>query len=1454
MDNDFFIRRERTGDLAVRIAGLSPEKRALLEFKLKKKGSDASGQETIPRSASRATAPLSFAQQRLWFLAQLEPDSAAYNIHRAIRLSGALNIEALQKSLDAIVARHEVLRTTFAGVDGVPVQVIAASRLVEFEVIDLSQRASSDQNREVQSLLDERIQRPFDLSSDLMLKATLVKLEREEHILLLVMHHIASDGWSLGILSRELSALYEAFSTAKPCPLSELPIQYADFAIWQRQWLQGKVLTGTLSYWKKFLEGAPSLLELPTDRPRPIFQTFRGDRKSLVLSKSLTEAIKKLSRQEGTTLFMTLLGAFQTLLYRHTAQDDIVVGTPIAGRNRAEIEALIGFFVNTLVLRTDLSGKPSFRELLVRVRRMALDAYAHQDLPFEKLVEELRPERDTGHTPMFQVFFNTLNFEGEQLRLSGLRAEPLLASAADSKFDLTLYVREQFQEIHLRLVYNVDLFCPDRMVELLEQYEQLLLQIVQNPDERIACFTLVTPASKKILPDPTQSLRSEWAGSVHGRLSQQAHRTPEKVAVLYKEAAWTYGELNSRCNQLAHYLLDNGIQANDLVAIYGHRSAALVWALLGVLKAGAAFVILDPAYPPSRLMECLRVAKPRAWIRIEAAGSVSDDLKEFLQACSCCCQLELPSPLMPVQTLMNYPIDDPEVSVGPDNLAYVAFTSGSTGEPKGILGTHRPLSHFLQWHSQTFGLNESDRFSFLSGLSHDPALRDIFTPLWLGATLCVPDPEEFGSPGYLTHWMKREEITIAHLTPAMVQLMTEIGIEAPVNGGNKFFPSSLRYAFFGGDILTKRDVSRFQDLFPSATCTSFYGATETPQAMGYFIIPKQKDNFHDDAIAKETIPLGRGIEGVQLLVLNDARQLTGTGELGEIYVRTPYLARGYLGDNALTQQRFITNPFTGIPGDRLYKTGDKGRYLSDGSLDFVGRADHQVKIRGFRIELGEVEAVISQHPAVRQTVVVAREDPTEEHFATENPKPKTRTELSRSIDPSRASGLKSEKRLVAYVVLDQEPPSTSSDLRRFLHEKLPDYMVPSVFVFLDALPLTPNGKVDRGALPAPDQGKPELKQNFVAPRTPVEERLAVIWAQVLGIKQVGVKDNFFDLGGHSLLAVRLFAEIEKAFKKRLLLSSLFQGATIEHLADLINQRTPLPSQSSLVAIQPKGSKRPFFCVHEFFGDVLCYMNLARCLGPDRPFYALQPRGLDGTEEPLADIATMAAHYIEEMRSVQPEGPYALGGLCFGGIVAFEMAQQLRAKGEAVALVALLDSGINRKQGRVAWWWSFLRNLPRDFPSWLIGSFQLNRVQWVNLIKLKTRMAKARLAVTFRSADVGRSLGYSTKLIEEMGDLSEFSEQHRKVARAQSRALGNYRPRVYPGRLTLFRARMQPFFSLHAPDKGWGRLAAGGLDIRIVPGNHLGMLQEPHVRVLAEQLKACLDRAQTGLMADRSLST
>ena len=1417
-------------NLRGRIAGLSPEKRALLQQRLKEKGQESALKQVIPPRPAAESAPLSFAQERLWFLDQYEPGSTVYNMPRAFRLSGRLDISALERSLNEIVRRHETLRTTFRSVEGEPRQVVAAELTLPLPIIDLRDLSDDERAEAVCHRAAEVIRRPFDLGRGPLLRTMLLRLRQEEHILFLDMHHIVSDGWSMAIFFRELWALYEAYVAGRPSPLPELPIHYADYAVWQRSWLHGDLIESQLSYWRRQLENlAP--LNLPADRPRPPVQTFHGGREALVLTKDLTRALKGLSRREGASLFMTLLAAFKILLYRLTGQDDVAVGSPIAGRHRAEIEGLIGCFLNTLVLRTQLSGDITFKELLARVREVCLDAYAHQDVPFEKLLEELRPERGLSRTPLFQVFFNMVNVP-ERVKPAGLQMEPVPFGDVESKFDLTIYVRETNGSLQFHWVYNTDLFDRERIQEMSRQYEKLLMQIAEDAARNIHAHSLLTPRARELLPNPGEALAADWFGSVHDRFAYQAGCRPDQIAVTDPSTSWTYAELNARSNQLAHYLLESGIQREEAVAVYAHRSASLAWALLGILKAGAAFLILDPAYPAARLIQYIRAAKPRGVIELQAAGTVSNELESIFRTTADFC-VALPE-LTGVQadnTLEDYSAANPEIAIHPDDLAYVSYTSGSTGEPNGIMGTHGPLSHFLKWQGEEFALGSSDRFSFLSGLSHDPALRDIFAPLWAGGTLCIPNPEELGSPDYLSRWLKREEITIAHMTPTMIQLLPEIISEIAPRPRNNDAASALRYAFFGGDKLTKRDVSRFQSLFPSVTCVSFYGATETPQAMGHFVIPQQRDKGCGDEVTIEKIPVGRGIEGVQLLVLNDAEQLAGIGEVGEIHVRTPYLARGYLGDDALTHKRFVANPFTKIVADRLYKTGDKGRYLSDGTLEFIGRTDHQVKIRGFRIELGEIETVLSQHPAVREAVALAREDAPEENDGIKNKK-------------SKIENLKSNKRLVAYVVPRLEASPTINELRSFIKQKLPEYMVPSVFIFLDSLPLTPNGKIDRKVLPAPDAGRPELRERFMASRTPTEEMLAGIWAKLLGVDKVGIRDNFFDLGGHSLLAVRLFAEIEKAFKKRPPLSGLFQEPTIEHLARLITQENPTTTPTSLVAIQPRGVKPPFFCVHELFGDVFCYANLARHLGDDQPFYALQARGLDGTEEPFAEIAAMAAHYIEAIRTVQPQGPYALGGLCFGGVVAFEMAQQLRSKGEMVSLVALLDSGVNSRRGRVAWWGSFLRNLPGDLPSWLIGSLQLNRAQWETLLRQKIRMARASLRHVFRLSRNGSHQDGVPVRVRELADLFQFSDQHRKVARAQYQALREYTPQVYPGRVTLFRARMQPFFSSHDPDKGWGRLAAGGLDIRVVPGNHLGMLQEPHVRVLAKQLRTCLDRAFT----------
>jgi amino acid adenylation domain-containing protein len=1057
--------------------------------------------------------PLSFVQERLWILDQLEPGNTTYNLGSALAIDGPLDVKALEESLGEIIRRHETLRTSFTADDGIPQQVIAPAASFQLPCIMLNDVPEEKREQKIQELINREARRPFDLARGPLFRACLLCVDKESHVLLLNMHHIVSDGWSMGVLFKELSVIYAALVTKTEVSLPTLPVQYADFAIWQRQWLTGKTLAKQLAYWKQQLQGAPAGLELPHDRPRPALQTFVGGRLSLSLSDSLGKALRNLSSREGATLFMFLLTAFEVLLYRYTGQEDVVVGSPIAGRNRTETEGLIGFFINSLVLRTDLSGNPTFRQLLARVRSVALDAYAHQDVPFEKLVEELRPERDLSRTPFFQVFFNMLNLDGAELRLPGLRLRRLSGSEAQSKFDLTIYARAEGNNIHFNAVYNADLFRPDRISEMLAQLESILAEAVRDPDRRIAGFSLVTDRTEKCLPSPTQPLDSSWKGAVHTQFSLQAQTSPQREAVIDSSGAWSYKDLDSCSNQLANYLRHSGIEPHDIIAIYGHRSAPLVLAVLGILKAGAAFVILDPAYPATRLIDCLQAAKPRGWLHIEAAGPVPDVLEEFITSAPFRCRLQLPrdSAAISRDSLCGYSTDDPGVVVGPDDLAYVAFTSGSTGRPKGILGRHGSLSHFLPWQQETFDLGATDRFSMLSGLSHDPLQRDLFTPLWLGATICIPDPEIIGT-AQLTDWMAKEEVTFAHLTPPMAELLVE-------TAGPECRIPSLRYAFFVGDKLTQRDVVRLRKLAPGVTCINSYGSTETQRAVGYYVVPQSSDS--EQSREKSVYPLGRGIKDVQLLVLTAEQRLAGVGELGEIHVRSPHLALGYLGDEALTRMRFSTNPFTGVTTDRLYKTGDLGRYLPDGNVEFAGRGDRQVKIRGFRVEPEEVEAVLGQEPSIQQALVLVRED------------------------------VPDQKRLVAYLIARAGPALTPTELRNFAKSKLPDYMVPSAFVYLDELPLTPNGKVDTEALPAPDRGSADLEDAFVAPRTKVEEVLAKIWAGVLKLEQVGVYDNFFDLGGHSLLAARVISRVREGFQVEIALRALFENPTIAGLATQI---------------------------------------------------------------------------------------------------------------------------------------------------------------------------------------------------------------------------------------------------------------------------------------------------------------
>ena len=1404
MSQDGSIKQPQgTDDLTDRIAGLSPAKRALLDLTLKKNGSIAYSEERISRRTHDGSAPLSFAQQRLWFLDQLEPGNPTYNMPAAFRLKGLLHVAALEQSLNEIIRRHASLRTTFSMVDGEPVQVIAPSEGRSMAVVDLRDYPEGEREEEARRRVREEAGRPFNLARGPLFRSKLLRLGEDDHVLLLTMHHIVSDGWSMGLLYHELSMLYRAFVNGEPSPLSELPIQYADFAVWQREWLQGSVLANQISYWKKQLDNL-STLQLPTDWPRPAVQTYRGARESVLLAKDLSGKLKALSRKESVTPFMTLLAAFQILMHRYTGQDDIAVGSPIAGRNRCEIEGLIGFFLNTLVMRTDVSGNPTFVELLARVRKMALDVYAHQDLPFERLVEELQPQRNLSRTPVFQVFFNMLTLDDRGLKLDGLTVEQFGHADPHSKFDLTLYVREQEQRIGFALVYNADLFCRPRMVEMLGQFVFLLEQIVETPGLRIEDFSLVTPRAKPVLPNPAQSLGSNGFVPVSFRFSEQARRVPDRPAVVDSKAIWSYEELELRSNQLANYLIAAGIRSQETVAVYADRSASLVWALLGVLKAGAAFVILDPAYPASRLIDYTRAANAKGWLEIDGAKPAPEVLEEFARGLFCRVRARLPSLAAARQSgfLDGYPTVAPAISVDPDDRAYIAFTSGSTGKPKGIVGPHGPLSHFFDWHIRQFGLTQEDRFSLLSGLSYDPCLRDIFTPLLLGAKLFVPSNEQMLSND-LGHWLKRVGVSVAHATPAMGYILTD---DPSVQC------DSLRYVFFGGDTLTEELLVKTRRLAPAVTCVNFYGTTETPQAVGYYVvsIPAELTAVNGAAALTKTIPLGRGIDDAQLLILNRGRNLAGVGEQGEICVRSPFLSGGYLDDQEKTLERFQTNPFTSSPGDLIYRTGDLGRYLPDGAVEFAGRADRQVKVRGHRIELGEIECAMERHAGVRQAVVVVRE-----------------------IDSQ-------DQRLEAHIV-PQAEQLTIDQLRTFLQKSLPSYMVPSSFVVLDHLPLTPNGKVDRSALPAPDYMRQEQQEALVAPRDGLELQLRQIWEKLLKVRPIGIRDNFFDLGGHSLLAVRLFAQIEKVTGKRLPVAALFHAPTIEQLTRLMSRQEWSAQWKSLVAIQPAGSKPPFFCVHAHDGGVLFWRDLARHLGSDQPLYALQAQGLNGRQPPHNRIDEMAAHYIKEIRALQPEGPYFIGGHCIGGLIAFEMAQQLHTQGERVGLLALFDSYAPRKN------WSARSSMLHRYRYKAIRLFEMTVSLHVsNLLILEPKERLSYVKGKFNKA--------LYKLYMGLGSAWVPAARHRQnILKAGSRASRNYDPKIYPGKIALFRATNLGGGIEHDPQMGWGRLAGGGLETHVIPGYHAHIVLEPRVRVLAEKLTACLERGQAGALSTKENS-
>ena len=1782
-------------------SNLSPAKKALLE---KWKGGKFKA-PAIPKCPDSDPVPLSFSQQRLWFLDQLYHGSSFYNIPGALHFQGSLNVRALKQSLNEILRRHEGWRTSFVTVNGQPMQEIAPELTWELPIINLEHLSGKDWEPEVQLLATEEAKKPFNLSQLPLVRATLLRIHEREHIFLLTMHHIVSDGWSIGVFMKELALLYAAFSTGQSSPLPEPPIQYADFTVWQREKLQGEQLDTKLNYWKQQLGNELAVLRLPTDRPRPAVATFTGTKQYFTFPKPLAEALNKLCQQEEVSLYMTLLAAFNTLLYRYTEQEDILVGSPIANRNRPELEGILGFFVNTLVMRTDLSGNPSFRTLLSRVRDVTLDAYAHQDLPFEKLVEELQPERDLRFNPLFQVMFILQNAPIPVREVAGLTLRTLDVDSGTAMFDLVLSIAESEQGLTGFLEYNTDLFDSATIARWIGNFQTLLESVVADRDRRISELPILTAKEREQLLVEWNDTQSNYPqnASIHQLFEQQVEKSPDALALIDGSERITYGQLNQRANQLAHYLQKLGVTTETLVAICLERSVEMVVGVLAILKASGAYIPLDPSYPSNRLAFMLSDSQASLLLTKQellktltestALGSASASLTAKTVCLDSCQDL-----------IVRESRENPASTSTADNLAYGLYTSGSTGTPKGVLGTHRGTVNGLNWLWKTYPPEAEEVCCHKTAISFVDSIWEIFGPLLQGLPAVIIPDSIVKDTQQFVETLARHEVTRIVLVPSLLRVILDTCSNLSEN------LSKLKIWIASGETLPLDLMQRFRQVMPSAKLLNFYGLSEvSANTIGYdtSLLPEKATSVF----------IGRPIDNTRVYVLDRHLQPTPAGIFGELYVGGAPLARSYLHRPELNQTQLIDNPF--LLGTKLYKTGDLVRYLNDGNLEYLGRRDDCLKIRGFRVELGEIEAAIAKHPDIKETVVIARDDargdkrlvayvacdpqnptasglpqtelqveqlseweklwdetynqssvpqdltlnfaswnssytsqpiPPEEmrdwvNYTTErilegNPtrvleigcglglllfrvaphchkywgtdfsptalnylreqlptleKPLqqvtlyqknaddfegidrksfnaviinsvvqyfpsinyllrvlegavktvdpggfifvgdlrslpllkafhlsvelyeardelTKPELQKRLDKR----LEREKEMLIdpafFIALKQHVPEISDvriqlkrgrhtdnevtnyrydailhvgaagdranvswmdwqkqmltlssvrqllerdrpeflgltrvpnariladtkalewlagdnnsetvgdlrlalrsfegrgldpedfwnlgrdlsyaveitwigcelsgsynvlfkrdraalvkfpgenararpwhtyannplqgkmasnfipQLRSYLQENLPGYMVPSSFITLDEIPLAPNGKVDKRSLPSDDLLRSKATESFVAPRDVWELALAQIWENLLAISPIGVTDNFFHLGGHSLLAVRLMAQLQNRFGQNFPLSTLFDNPTIESLAKIIRKQigSSLGSGSPLVAIRSSGSRTPFFCIHPAGGNIITYPKLASKLHAEQPFYALEQIPIQQDPD-IISVEETAASYLEEIRGVQPEGPYLLGGWCYGGVVAFEMAKQLKKQGEKVDFLAVIDAILPEIR---------IQPTAEDDAKFL--------VRLAEFIKYFFGMD---LSISYNEV---RQLGPDEQFKLLMNKANIISEveiehllRHKKLFKTHVQALRDYVPQVYPDEITLFRAREEIPHDFQSPELysddpllGWGKYCEQPIKAIEVPGNHFSMFVEPHIQVLAQQLKHCLNEAR-----------
>jgi len=1351
--------------------------------------SDVGAAAKINKIAGGARLPLSYAQERLWFMHQINPANPFYNIPAGIRLEGALNLEALRQSFNEVVRRHEILRTRFSNEKGECEPLVARSTEVSISLVDI--RIADSQKEALKNrVVGDETARPFRLSEEAPLRVKLIRLDDASHLVLITMHHMVSDGWSVGILVDEISQLYQAFVEGRESALSELSIQYVDYAAWQRTVITEQALAESLEHWRRELSGDLPSTRIPSDRRRPSVQTYRGSSRLFSLDEDIRIGVKRICQRENATEYMTMLTAFAVLLSRYCSRFDTVVGTGVANRSHPDVEDLIGFFVNTLALRIKLNARSSFTDALRQVKETAIKAFTHQALPFEQLVEALQPGRDPSSNPFFNVFFITQNAPSAGLNVSGLKATSDDIISVGSKFDFSMMVMETEEGLKCGIEFSTDLFDETTIERIFNHYATLLGSIVRGDERDIGSLEILGV-------DERRQLLFDWASSrdeiydeifIHELIEAQARSRPDAVALVCENQHLSYEVLNVRANAIALLLIKRGAAPETRIGVCIDRSLDMIAAVLGVLRSGGAYVPMDPSYPGDRLSYIAQ----DSGIKLLVSNTASLDRAPRKRL-----------PVINVDKISRRPARrrgaEVKPHIEPANLAYLIYTSGSTGLPKGVMVSHGGIVNLLRSQAAAFDLRETDRVIQFSSLSFDASVFEIVMALGTGACLVMAERDKLIPGADMIALLKQENITNLTIPPSVLGAL-------PIDD----LPS-LRLAIVAGEDCPEALAKRWGD---GRDFFNAYGPTEAT----VWVSAAKREQRDDD------VSIGKPIFNTRTYALDRSYELAPIGIPGELYTGGAGIARGYLNKPDLTAESFLPNPFSLEGGAILYKTGDQVRWRASGNLDFIGRVDSQVKVRGFRIEIGEIENSLLGLAAVREAAASVKADANGNGF------------------------------IAAYIVPIQPGAFDPGEARRLLRDKLPEYMIPNRWVVLGSMPLMPSGKVDRNALPDPSES--HLETEIVPPRSAMERRLVSLWEEVLAVTPVGIRTSFFELGGHSLLALKLTDRIQSVFGVKLELRYLFQYPTVEELARVLEGKITISARSALVPMRSEGTRSPFFCIHPLGGDVLCYRDLARFMASDRPFYAVQAPNLievatDGDN--FNRIEDRAASYVEEIRSIQPQGPYFMGGWSYGGILAFEMAQQLAAAGQKTALLALFDSVPPTVEGTFDFTY-LLTALARELSIQLGASISLTTGDLADLTEAdqcaKVLDLMARAGVDTRVGNVDLS-------IDSLGEIV-------RAIKSRVRAVDEYEPRIYSGRITLFKADTNPDLNRdeamremaavrRRPAYLWDLLSSHAVRVENTPGYHETMLFHPNVELLAKLLDAILDESDAGCLPGQPLA-